>query len=151
MENEYFSLPMDVETLGKQGLHERDTECCSSRGGTFRRGFHAEGVDGELFGPYEKESQILCEMFGCRWLILITWSKWYGKTAHVYAQGLDKYLKEMEAKGRPFTRTRRTRMAISENGRGTFNLVMLNNESYEKETKFTRAIGDSFMHGVLWW
>ena len=51
MENEYFSLPMDVETLGKQGLHERDTECCSSRGGTFRRGFHAEGVDGELFWP----------------------------------------------------------------------------------------------------
>lgn len=50
MENEYFSLPMDVwRPLENKDYTKEIQNVVRHVVGSFRRGFHAEGVDGELF------------------------------------------------------------------------------------------------------
>lgn len=81
--------------------------------------------------------KLLCEMFGLQMADFDNVRDMDMERQRTYAQGLDRYLQEMEAKGETVYEDyldkdgNPVKMAV-----GSFNLVILNNKDYEKCNRF---------------
>ena len=101
MENEYFSLPMDVwRPLENKDYTKEIQNVVRHVVGLSDEVFMPKAWTVNYFGPYSKKKvKLLCEMFGLKMADFDNVIEMDMERQRTYAQGLDKYLKEMEAKG----------------------------------------------------
>ena len=101
MENEYFSLPMDVwRPLEDKDYTKEIQNVVRHVVGLSDEVFMPKAWTVNYFGPYSKKKvKLLCEMFGLKMADFDNVIEMDMERQRTYAQGLDKYLKEMEAKG----------------------------------------------------
>ncbi len=100
-ENEYFSLPMDVwRPLESKDYTKTIRDVIRHVVGLSDEVFQPKAWTPNYFGPYSKKKiKLLCEMFGLQMSDFDNVIEMDMERQRTYAQGLDKYLKEMEAKG----------------------------------------------------
>ena len=101
MENEYFSLPMDVwRPLELKDYTKEIQNVVRHVVGLSDEVFMPKAWTVNYFGSYSKKKvKLLCEMFGLKMADFDNVIEMDMERQRTYAQGLDKYLKEMEAKG----------------------------------------------------
>ena len=101
MENEYFSLPMDIwRPLELKDYTRENQNVIRHVVGLTDEVFEPKAWTTNYFGPYSKKKmKLLCEMFGLQMADFDNVTEMDMERQRVYAQGLDKYLKEMDAKG----------------------------------------------------
>ena len=100
-ENEYFSLPMDLwRPLEYSDYTDEIQNVIRHVVGLTDEVFLPKAWTKNYFGPYSKKKvKLLCEMFDLQMADFDDVIKMDMERQRTYAQGLDKYLKEMEAKG----------------------------------------------------
>ena len=101
VENEYFSLPMDIwRPLEHKDYTRESQNVIRHVVGLTDEVFQPKAWTTNYFGPYSKKKMVLlCEMFGLKMADFDNVRDMDMERQRVYAQGLDKYLKEMDAKG----------------------------------------------------
>ena len=101
IENEYFSLPMNIwRPLENKDYTKEEQDVIRHVVGLSDEVFMPKAWTKNYFGPYSKKKiKLLCEMFGLQMSDFDNVITMDMERQRTYAQGLDKYLKEMEAKG----------------------------------------------------
>ena len=101
VENEYFSLPMDIwRPLEYEDYTKENQNAIRHVVGLTDEVFQPKAWTLNYLGPYSKKKmKLLCEMFGLQMADFDNVRDMDMERQRTYAQGLDRYLQEMEAKG----------------------------------------------------